>query len=132
MFMALTQRWMISELLNPLKTLQDEHPRPKYVKQLRNSTEVSWTENFITKEKEPVPPFWKMKLPGIVLSWTTIFMLIAIATIFFVAIIIYRMSMVLIVHNLGDSSSMFITVTAATINLVFILIFKSSTEIFHL
>ena len=122
--MALTQRWMISELLNPLKTLQDEHPRPKYVKQLRNSTEVSWTENFITKEKEPVPPFWKMKLPGIVLSWTTIFMLIAIATIFFVAIIIYRMSMVLIVHNLGDSSSMFITVTAATINLVFILIFN--------
>jgi len=103
---------------------EDEHPRPKYLKQLRNSNMVSWTENFVTKEKEPVPPFWKMKLPGVVLSWTTIFMLIAVAAIFFVAIIIYRMSMVVTVNSVGDNTSLFITVTAAMINLVFILIFN--------
>ena len=85
---------------------------------------VSWSENFITKEKEPIPPFWKMKLPGIVLSWTTIFMLIVIAAIFFVTIIIYRMSMVVVVHSMGENTGLFITVTAASINLVFILIFN--------
>ena len=85
---------------------------------------VSWSENFITKEKEPIPPFWKMKLPGIVLSWTTIFMLIVISAIFFFTIIIYRMSMVLVVHSMGESAGLFITVTAASINLVFILIFN--------
>ena len=85
---------------------------------------MSWIENFITREKEPVPPFWKMKLPGILISWTTIFMLILVAAIGFVAIIVYRMAMVVTFNALGDNSSMLITVTAASINLVFILIFN--------
>ena len=85
---------------------------------------MSWIENFITREKEPVPPFWKMKLPGILISWTTIFMLILVAAIGFVAIIVYRMAMVVTFNALGDNSSMLITVTAASINLVFILVFN--------
>merc|ERR550532_441460 len=51
-------------------------------------------------------------------------MLIVIAAIFFVTIIIYRMSMVVVVHSMGENTGLFITVTAASINLVFILIFN--------
>ena len=80
--------------------------------------------NPITKEREPIPPFWKLKLPGVLISWTTVFMLILVAAISFVAIIIYRLSMVAVVNGFGENNSMIISITAASINLTFILIFN--------
>ena len=49
-----------------------------------------------------VPLFWKMKLPGVLMSWTSVlmFILLAIMTIF--AIILYRMSMVVALATVNN------------------------------
>ena len=88
-----------------------------------------WQENYVTQEREPRPPFWRMKVPGVLISWTTVFMLILLAGITVLAIILYRMSMVVALAAVSDQTirsnySLFISMTGAAINLVLILIFN--------
>jgi len=106
---------------------EEEHPRPEYLAELRDVEER--TINFITQTSEPKPPFWKMKLPGILISWTSVLMFIMLALITVIAIILYRMSMVAALAAVNDSNiksnwSLFISMTGAGINLVLILIFN--------
>jgi len=106
---------------------EEEHPRPEYLAELRDVEER--TINFITQTSEPKPPFWKMKLPGILISWTSVVMFIMLAFITVIAIILYRMSMVAALAAVHDSTiksnwSLFISMTGAAINLVLILIFN--------
>lgn len=106
---------------------EEEHPRPEYLAELRDVEER--TINFITQTSEPKPPFWKMKLPGILISWTSVLMFIMLALITVIAIILYRMSMVAALAAVNDSTiknnwGLFISMTGAAINLVLILIFN--------
>eukprot|EP00092_Neocalanus_flemingeri_P069742 GFUD01085523.1.p1 GENE.GFUD01085523.1~~GFUD01085523.1.p1 ORF type:complete len:945 (+),score=222.25 GFUD01085523.1:241-3075(+) len=106
---------------------EEEHPRPEYLVELRDVEER--TINFITQTSEPKPPFWKMKLPGILISWTSVMMFVMLALITVIAIILYRMSMVAALAAVNDSTiksnwSLFISMTGAAINLVLILIFN--------
>jgi len=106
---------------------EEEHPRPEYLAELKDVEER--TINFITQTSEPKPPFWKMKLPGILISWTSVLMFIMLALITVIAIILYRMSMVAALAAVNDSTiksnwSLFISMTGAAINLVLILIFN--------
>jgi len=106
---------------------EEEHPRPEYMAQLRDSPE--FTVNFVTRTSEPKPPFWRMKLPGVLISWTSVLMFILLALVTVLAIILYRMSMVVALATVNDNTirsnwSLFISMTGASINLVLILIFN--------
>ena len=50
--------------------------------------------NFVTRMSEPTPPFWRMKVPRILLSWTVLAVLFAIVSISLLGVILYRMSMI--------------------------------------
>jgi len=106
---------------------EEEHPRPEYLAKLKNVE--TKTVNFITQTSEPSPPFWKMKLPGIMVSWTSVLCLIMLACAAVFAVILYRMSMVVALATIHDSTirgnwSLFISMTGAAINLILILIFN--------
>ena len=67
---------------------EEEHPRPEYLAQLE--TVDNKTINFVTKTTEPKPPFWKMKVPRFLFSWTVLAVLVVIALISVVGVILYR------------------------------------------
>ena len=48
--------------------------------------------NFVTRMNEPRPPFWRMKVPRILLSWTVLAVLCAIVSISLLGVILYRQS----------------------------------------
>ena len=43
---------------------------------------------------EPRPPFWRMKVPRILLSWTVLAVLCTVVSISLLGVILYRMSMI--------------------------------------
>ncbi|CAH0560973.1 unnamed protein product [Brassicogethes aeneus] len=71
--------------------LQAEPPRPEYLIKLNNAKKKKL--NVITQLHEPVVPFWRVKFPSIILSFTVaaLWALIALAVV--VGIVVYRMSM---------------------------------------
>lgn len=100
---------------------EEEHPRPEFLSQLKNvkvrrvcvslfsvGFELTFLYlkerkiNFVTQCAEPKPPFWKMKLPGVLLSWTSVLMFIILALITVIAIILYRMSMIVALSTCDD------------------------------
>ena len=80
---TLTHRWGAYQY-DP----EEEHPRPEYLAQLDTVNTV--TINFVTKTTEPRPPFWKMKVPRFLLSWTVLAVLVALACISVMSVILYR------------------------------------------
>ena len=56
----------------------------------------------MTQCSEPKPPFWKMKLPGILVSWTSVVFFIVLALITVMAVILYRMSMIVALSSCQD------------------------------
>ena len=48
--------------------------------------------NFVTRMNEPRPPFWRMKVPRILLSWTVLAVLCAVVSISLLGVILYRQS----------------------------------------
>ena len=67
---------------------EEEHPRPEYLVQLEKVD--TKTINFVTKTTEPKPPFWMMKVPRFLLSWTILAVLVGIAVISVLSVILYR------------------------------------------
>ena len=104
--------------------------------------------NFVTQTTEPRPPFWRMKMPGVLISWVSVLFFITLALVTVVAIILYRMSMIVALATVTDQLikyelmrkgrlsafnlfftsrsnwSIFITTTGATINLILIMFFN--------
>ena len=106
---------------------EDEHPRPEYLAELDQVKEKR--VNFVTQTSEPKPPFWKMKVPRFVMSWTILGVLVVIAFIAVLGIILYRMSMIVALSTLNYQTikgywSLLISFTGAGINLIFILMFN--------
>ena len=58
--------------------------------------------NFVTQTTEPRPPFWRMKMPGVLISWTSVLFFILLALVTVVAIILYRMSMIVALSTCDD------------------------------
>ena len=52
-----------------------------------------------------------MKLPGILLSWTSVLMFIILALITVIAIILYRMSMIVALSTCGDDEIKYVQTT---------------------
>ncbi|XP_049825597.1 anoctamin-5-like isoform X2 [Aethina tumida] len=71
--------------------LQAEPPRPEYLSKLSNAKKKKL--NVVTQLQEPVVPFWRVKLPSIILSFTVALLWICLALAVVFAIVLYRMSM---------------------------------------
>ena len=64
----ITHRWGLSGF-----DLQAEHPRPEYLARLRDA---KLKINVVTKTMEPYVPFWKVRLPATILSFSVILLLV--------------------------------------------------------
>lgn len=118
----ITHRWDLTGF-----DIQEEHPRPQYLARLKNvkKREV----NIVTNMVEPHVPFWRMKLPATVLSFSVVLLLIAMAVAAVLGVVLYRMSVLAALAVRGESyinsyALLFTTSTAASINLCCIVVFN--------
>lgn len=79
--------------------------------------------------KEPDPPFWRMKLPAAVFSFSIVLLLVALAFSAVLGVVLYRMSVLAAFSVNADSKTTsyaiyFTTITAALINLSLIFVFN--------
>ncbi|XP_016961112.1 anoctamin-1 isoform X2 [Drosophila biarmipes] len=81
----ITHRWDLTGF-----DVHEEHPRPQYLARLEHipPTRV----DYVTNIKEPTVPFWRMKLPATVFSFSVVLLLIALAFVALLAVVVYRMS----------------------------------------
>ncbi|CAG9825058.1 unnamed protein product [Phaedon cochleariae] len=122
----ITHRWDLTGF-----DIQEEHPRPQYLARLAHIKQKQ--VNVITNTMEPQVSFWKLRVPMTIFSFSVVLLLVTLALATVVAVVLYRMSVLVslkaIDHTspiLVDNSSamLFTTCTAACINLVFIVIFN--------
>lgn len=68
----ITHRWDLTGF-----DVHEEHPRPQYLARLANVRRKKL--NVVTDTVEPEIPFWRMKLPAALLSFSVVLLLIALA-----------------------------------------------------
>ncbi|XP_011305827.1 anoctamin-4 [Fopius arisanus] len=118
----ITHRWDLTGL-----DAQEEHPRPQYLARLSHIQKKSL--NVITNTLEPTVPFWSMRLPATILSFSVVLLLIAVAMAAVIGVILYRMSILTTLSVYGESAItsnaiLFTTATAACLNLCCIFLFN--------
>ncbi|KAG7162622.1 Anoctamin-5-like 2 [Homarus americanus] len=118
----ITHRWDLTGF-----DIQEEHPRPQYLARLSHIKKK--TVNIVTKTLEPRPPFWRMRVPGVMISLSSVFLLVTMALVAVMGVILYRMSILAALSIHGDSvitsyAIIFTSTTAAFINLICIMIFN--------
>ncbi|XP_018333049.1 anoctamin-1 isoform X2 [Agrilus planipennis] len=114
----ITHRWGLTGF-----DLEAEPPRTEYLTRLANAKKHKL--NVTLQMNEPVVPFWRVKVPSIILSFTLAIFWICLALSVVVGIIIYRMSLVTSSALYADRLSYrvyVVPVTAGLINLVCIVI----------
>ncbi|XP_022914526.2 anoctamin-1-like [Onthophagus taurus] len=100
-----------------------EPPRPEYLTRLANAKKKKL--NVVTSLEEPVVPFWRVKLPSIILSFSIVLLWVILALGVVAGIVLYRMSLLSSSALYSDKTSYRIYVvplTAGLINLVCIVI----------
>lgn len=82
----ITHRWDLTGF-----DVHEEHPRPQYLARLKHlpNTRI----DYVTNRNEPTVPFWRMKLPAAVFSFSVVLLLIALAFVALLAVVIYRISL---------------------------------------
>lgn len=65
----ITHKWDLTGL-----DAQEEHPRPQYLTRLAHIKKKSL--NIITNTEEPKVPFWKMRVPATILSFSVVLLLV--------------------------------------------------------
>ncbi|XP_060518729.1 anoctamin-4 isoform X2 [Cylas formicarius] len=118
----ITHRWDLTGF-----DVQEEHPRPQYLARLAHVKRKQ--VNVVTNTMEPLVPFWRIKVPMTIFSFSIVLLLVSMSLATVVAVVLYRMSLLvaLKVHSDKVDKSyviLFTTATAACINLVSILIFN--------
>ncbi|CAO1405540.1 unnamed protein product [Diamesa tonsa] len=118
----ITHRWDLTGF-----DVHEEHPRPDYLARLAKVKRKKL--NVVTNTYEPEVPFFRMKLPATVLSISVVLLLIAMAFATVLGVVLYRMSVLAALSVYGKRLStsyaiLFTTATAASINLVLIVIFN--------
>lgn len=119
----ITHRWDLTGF-----DIHEEHPRPQYLARLAHVKKHRI--DYVTMIKEPQPPFWRMKLPATVFSFSVVVLLVTLAIAAVIGVVFYRMS-ILAVLNIAENwkletsqAFLFTTVSAASINLCLIVIFN--------
>ncbi|XP_059619123.1 anoctamin-4 isoform X2 [Phlebotomus argentipes] len=118
----ITHRWDLTGF-----DIHEEHPRPQYLARLNHVRRR--TVNVVTNQMEPQVPFWRVKLPATILSFSIVMLLVALAVAAVLAVVLYRMSVLAALSVYGDSVTnsgaiLFTTATAASINLCLIILFN--------
>lgn len=118
----ITHRWDLTGF-----DIHEEHPRPQYLARLAHVRKK--TVNVVTNQVEPQVPFWRVKLPATILSFSIVILLVALAFAAVLAVVLYRMSVLAALSVYGESvetgrAILFTTATAASINLILIIIFN--------
>ncbi|KAJ9601623.1 hypothetical protein L9F63_000231, partial [Diploptera punctata] len=100
--------------------VQAEHPRPEYLARLRDAKVKI---NVITNTEEPYVPFWKVRVPATILSFSVVLLLISVAVAAVFGVVFYRMA-TLSSQNIfnEEDKRILVPATAALINLVFIML----------
>ena len=93
----MTHRWETTNF-----TPEAEHPRPEFYEQLKDINEK--TINVITQEEEPKVPYWSKKVPGIVLSASTVILMVFVVLAAVIGVILYRMSMILALSTVREET----------------------------
>lgn len=114
----ITHRWDLTGF-----DVHEEHPRPQYLARLSHVRKIRI--DYVTNTKEPMAPFWRMKLPATVFSFSVVLLLVALAFAAVIGVVIYRMSILTLIkvgNNKMTTSEaiMFTTASAACINLCLI------------
>lgn len=81
----ITHRWDLTGL-----DAQEEYPRPQYLARLAHIKKKSI--NIITNTEEPKVPYWKMKLPATILSFSVVLLLVCEVYSIIIIIIMYFFS----------------------------------------
>ncbi|CAK1600273.1 unnamed protein product [Parnassius mnemosyne] len=120
----MTHRWDLTGF-----DVYEEHPRPQYLARLAHVKRRQL--NVVTGEREPMVPFWRMRLPATLMSFSVVALLVLLALATVLGVVLYRMSLLgasILRRNdnvlITSNPIMFTTATAACINLVFICIFN--------
>lgn len=118
----ITHRWDLTGF-----DIREEHPRPQYLARLAHIKKVRI--DYITNTKEPDPPFWRMKLPAVVFSFSIVLLLVALAFAAVLGVVLYRMSTITALsvskNSFATANALYITtITAAFINLSLIFLFN--------
>ncbi|GAB0099220.1 Anoctamin [Sergentomyia squamirostris] len=118
----ITHRWDLTGF-----DIHEEHPRPQYLARLAHVQRR--TVNVVTNQMEPQVPFWRVKLPATILSFSIVMLLVALAVAAVLAVVLYRMSVLAALSVYGDTMTnsgaiLFTTATAASINLCLIILFN--------
>nr|XP_023017814.1 anoctamin-2-like [Leptinotarsa decemlineata] len=122
----ITHRWDLTGF-----DIQEEHPRPQYLARLAHIKQKQI--NVVTNTMEPQVPFWKIRVPMTIFSFSIVLLLVTLALATVVAVVLYRMSVLVSLKAIdhaspilvdNSSAMLFTTCTAACINLVFIVIFN--------
>ncbi|XP_050308203.1 anoctamin-1-like isoform X2 [Anthonomus grandis grandis] len=107
-----------------------ERPRPEYLLRLSKSN-AKVKENVITHLKEPVVPFWRVRVPSIIFSFSVALFWALIALAVVVGVIIYRMSLATSAALFQDKASVrvyVVPITSGLINLLCIVILNMMYE----
>lgn len=146
----ITHRWDLTGF-----DIHEEHPRPQYLGNLHFPSSLIFKIlfmvisvniplmvylarlanvkkiriDYVTNSEEPHPPFWRMKLPATVFSFTIVLLLVTMAVAAVLGVVLYRMSMLAALSVYGDKVTtsgaiLFTTATAASINLCLIVVFN--------
>lgn len=85
----------------------------------------------MTGEREPMVPFWRMRLPATLMSFSVVALLVLLALATVLGVVLYRMSLLgadILRHNhnviITTNPILFTTATAACINLCLICVFN--------
>lgn len=113
----ITHRWDLTGF-----DIHEEHPRPQYLARLAHVKKVR--VDYVTNTEEPQPPYWRMKLPATVFSFSVVLLLVALAVAAVLGVVLYRISVLAALSVYTSNAILFTTATAAFINLVLIFIFN--------
>ena len=110
----ITHRWDTTNF-----TSEEEHARPEYLEQLKHVNERAM--NIVTQTNEPKVPYWTMKIPGVILSASTVVLMVLIVLSAVTGVILYRMSMLLALSTVTEktiqsNASLFISATGTLYN----------------
>lgn len=115
----MTHRWDLTGF-----DTKEEQPRPHYLARLERLKKLSKPHvNVITGIVERRVPFWTIRFPATLLSFSVVLLLVVLALATVLGVVLYRMSVLTALSVYGDTvissyAILFTTTTAATINLV--------------
>lgn len=120
---SIAHRWGLTDF-----NLLSEPPRPQYISRFDMSKSKKSKTNIVTGVKEPYVPFWTIKVPATLFSFSVVIVLVLMAVAAVFGVVLYRMSVLASISIYADQdwaanyALIIIPATAAVLNLAFILV----------